>query len=98
MSSSLQASLGFRKHHHPIDFLAAGNALFNGMALYPQLYKVVTTKQVQNLATTTFLMMFVANIVWIMYGIHRKDVAIILSSILILIASGSLLVLTQLYA
>ena len=78
-------------HHHPIDYLAEANAFIGGLALYPQLYRAVKTHNVSQLSATTFLIIFVTNIVWAMYGIHRKDRAILSASALNGIAAGTLL-------
>jgi uncharacterized protein with PQ loop repeat len=82
---------GFSKHTHPIDHLAEANGLLSGIALYPQLFKVITTGETRALAPTTYLIFFVANIVWIIYGIHRRALPVLISSALNLIASGALL-------
>ncbi len=81
-------------HHHVIDYLAEGNALMNGIALYPQLAQVLRTHSAQGLSPISFAIMFVANIVWIAYGLHRKDAAVLLCSTLVIISSGSLFVLS----
>ncbi|MBP6944430.1 hypothetical protein KBD61_04120 [Patescibacteria group bacterium] len=85
------------KHHHPIDYLAEANAIFNGLALYPQLITAWRTRDVNALSPTTFAILLLANIVWVMYGIHRKDTAILVCSALVITSSSCLLVLTLLW-
>ncbi len=85
------------KHHHTIDRIAEANAVFGGIALFPQLVNVWRTHDVQALSSATFLMIFVANIIWGAYGLHRKDLAVILSSGLVLISSGGLSLLSLLW-
>lgn len=81
-----------------MDYIAEVNALIGGLALYPQLYKAVQTHDVADLSTATFFILFCTNIVWSLYGIHRKDPAILCSSCLVLIASGALLTLKILWS
>lgn len=85
------------KHRHAIDRIAEANAIFNGIALFPQLIDTWRTRDVAALSSTTFLMIFIANIIWCVYGIHRKDRAVILSSCLVIISSGGLTLLRFLW-
>ena len=85
------------KHRHLIDYIAEANALVSGFALYPQLFKVICTHEAESLSPITFGMIGSANTMWIMYGFHRKDVAVITSSSLVTIAAGSLFVLSILW-
>lgn len=86
-----------RGHHHVIDYVAEGNAFLSGLALYPQLINAVRTKDVQALSLATFLLLGTANVIWILYGIHRRDPAVIISSCLVIVAAGSLSALTILW-
>ncbi len=86
-----------RGHHHTIDRLAETNAVFSGVALFPQLLHVWQTHDVKALSSISFLIMFTANIVWALYGLHRKDTAVMLSSGLVLISSGGLSLLSLLW-
>lgn len=84
-------------HHHVIDRLAEANALFGGLALFPQLITVWRSRDVASLSSTSFLVLFIANVVWGIYGFHRKDTAVILSSCLVIISSGGLTLLSLLW-
>jgi uncharacterized protein with PQ loop repeat len=85
------------KHDHVIDRLAEANAIFSGIALFPQLVSVWRTHDVQMLSATTFIIMFVANVIWTLYGLHRKDSAVVVSSGLVLVSSGGLAILSLLW-
>ena len=85
------------EHHHAIDYLAEANALFNGLALYPQVAAAWRTHDVNALSPVTFAILFIANIIWAIYGIHRKDHAVLVCAILVIISSSSLLTLTLLW-
>ena len=73
---------------HDIDTLANWNAIFSGIALYPQAYKVFVTNSVEDLAYSTFLIILLNSLVWLGYGLHRKLPPLIVSSALNALAAG----------
>lgn len=83
----------FSRHNHRIDMLAQANALVSGFALYPQLFRLIATRETEDLSPTTFLMFFVSNAIWLVYGIHRSALPTIVSAILSVIAAGGVLAL-----
>lgn len=83
----------FDKHHHPIDKLADVNAIFNGLALLPQLVKAIHSGRTSDLSPVSFGILFICNLIWLTYGIHRKALPMILSSCPVILISGSILVL-----
>lgn len=85
--------IGFSKHKHPIDRLAELNAFVGGIALYPQLFKILATHDVSALAPTSFLIMFASNLMWYAYGWHRSALPVIISSALSALAAAGILVL-----
>ena len=85
--------LGLKKHHHPIDLLAEANALLSGIGLFPQLFKIINTHRLGDLSPSTFLIVFVTNLIWHAYGWHRKNLPTIVASALTAIASGTILLL-----
>ncbi len=85
------------QHHHTIDYLAEANAIFGGIALYPQLIEAWKTHDISGLSTATFVITFTANIIWALYGLHRKDMAVIVSAVLVIFSSGGLLAFILLY-
>jgi uncharacterized protein with PQ loop repeat len=91
MLDGFRKRLGIKRHNHPIDLLAEANSVISGIALYPQLFKVLQTRQVSDLSLTTFLIVFVTNIVWFAYAVHRRALPIMLASILNGVASAFLI-------
>ena len=89
----LRERLGLVKHNHAIDQLTIGASLLSGVALYPQVFKAFSTRQVAGLAPSTFFFMTVSNSIWIAYGIHRKSLPLVISGVLNLIASVLILVM-----
>lgn len=84
-------------HHHAIDLIADANALVSGLALYPQLIKVVATHHVNDLSVVTFYIVFFTNITWFAYGIHRRALPVLLTSVMNLGASGILIALVYMF-
>lgn len=81
-------------HRHTIDKLAEINGVVSGIALYPQVFKALTsTAVIQQLSLVTLLLILVNSFVWIVYGIHRGLTALIIASVLNFIASLVLVVL-----
>lgn len=79
------------KHRHDIDILANINALLSGFALYPQVYKVFNTGSVEDLAYSTFLIIFANSLVWLIYAQHQKIRPLFVSSMLNAAAAGYIL-------
>ncbi|MFH1621436.1 MAG: PQ-loop domain-containing transporter [Patescibacteria group bacterium] len=75
------------KHHHPIDKIAKINALLSGIALYPQLFKIIFTADVTGFSLLTYILIALNSLVWIFYAVHRKLVPLLISSVLNLLAA-----------
>ncbi|MFA6430012.1 MAG: PQ-loop domain-containing transporter [Patescibacteria group bacterium] len=97
MNNALLRRLCPGKHHHIIDLIGEINAVIGGLAAYPQLYRTLTTQAVAGLSLSMFVIIAVTNIVWIIYGIHRKALPVIIASALNLVASGWLVILIFLW-
>ena len=55
-------------------------AFFTTIANIPQTIKVIKTRNVKDLSTLTYVMLFIGMILWVFYGIIRSDVPIILAN------------------
>ncbi|MBU1034528.1 hypothetical protein KKF59_00155 [Patescibacteria group bacterium] len=84
-------------HHHPIDRIANINSLVTGIALYPQLFKIIYSHSIGDLSMATFLIIFLTNIIWHFYGWHRRTLPVIFSSALNLLASCAILFLITIF-
>ena len=80
-------------HKHPIDKIAELNGLFSGIALYPQVIKLIITKNTGDLSIYTFLFIFLNSIIWVIYARHRSLPQVLLSSLLNCIAAGFIVTL-----
>ncbi|GEM_PF-1166114 len=91
MLEALRERLGLVKHNHPIDQLTVGASLLSGVALYPQVFKALATREVAGLSPTTFFIMVITNTIWVAYGIHRKSLPLVISGVLNFIAAALIL-------
>jgi len=55
-------------------------AVLTTSAYIPQAYKTWKTKSAGNISLTMYLAMFVGIILWLIYGIHLKSLAMILAN------------------
>jgi len=55
-------------------------AILTTAAYIPQAYKTWKTKSAGNISLTMYLAMFVGIILWLIYGIHLKSLAMILAN------------------
>jgi MtN3 and saliva related transmembrane protein len=74
-----------------IGSLAAALTMF---AFFPQIFKVIKTKSTKDISLTTLVQLALGVSLWIIYGIHLKDIIIITANGVTLM---SLTVLLYLY-
>jgi uncharacterized protein with PQ loop repeat len=78
-------------HTHFVDKLAVVNGVVSGLALYPQVFKVLATGAYEGVSTATFAILLLNNIVWAVYALHRGLISLLIASILNILAAGVLL-------
>lgn len=83
----------FSKHNHPIDHLAEAASLLSGISLYPQAFKILTTKMVGDIAPSTYFIVLVTSFIWIAYGAHRKSLPLLISGSLNMVSSALIVIL-----
>lgn len=82
------------EHHHLIDGIAFLNAFISAISLFPQLYVLLYSMTArQEASALSYFLIFLNNIGWFAYGLHRKILPIVISSFLNMVASGSILFL-----
>ena len=64
------------------------------IAIIPQLVKILKTKDSKNLSLITYTLFVVVQILWICYGIGRKDLQIIISNIVCMLLSIMIILLS----
>lgn len=85
------------KHTHPLDKVAEINGLLSGIALFPQVVKVATTKTTEGLSISTFVFILMNSLIWILYARHRSLPQLLLSSLLNGLAAAILLTYIVIY-
>ncbi len=63
-----------------IQILGLAAAALTTAANIPQAYKIVKTKSTKSISTITYSLLLTGFIVWIIYGIYREDVPIIIAN------------------
>jgi uncharacterized protein with PQ loop repeat len=81
-------------HNHWIDKIALFNGFAGGIALYPQLFLLITSKvQSTGFSFVSFCLILSNSMIWLWYGVHRRIYPLIVSSLLNVLASGLILLL-----
>lgn len=80
-------------HHHLIDKLSVLNGVVTGLALYPQIYLILTSHVANTLSPLTLWLLVINNIVWVLYGVHRSLASITVAGLLSGFAAATLLVI-----
>ena len=62
-------------------------------AVLPQLSKAIRTKQVKDVSIRMFVVLVTGFVLWIIYGISRNDLPIILTNGLSLVLNGLMIIL-----
>jgi MtN3 and saliva related transmembrane protein len=63
----------------------------------PQVVYLIKTKRSRDVSITMFIIMFVAEILWIIYGVLSNDLRIIVTNVLSIIITTVMIVLCILY-
>jgi MtN3 and saliva related transmembrane protein len=74
-----------------IQLLGLLAAFFTTGANIPQAVKVIKTRSTKSLSTATYSMLFLGGLLWVVYGIMRKDIPIILANSISAILCGIIL-------
>ncbi|MBP2282473.1 MtN3 and saliva related transmembrane protein [Flavobacterium sp. CG_23.5] len=63
-----------------IQILGLAAAAFTTGANFPQTYKIIKTKSTKDISKVTYGMLFLGGIMWLIYGILKSDVPIIIAN------------------
>ncbi|MFC1728205.1 SemiSWEET family sugar transporter [Nanoarchaeota archaeon] len=77
--------------------LATIFGVVNGFANFPQIYKVFKTKSSKDLAVTTYILLTVGSIVWVLYGIEIRNIPVLVMNGLALLEFIAILIGCYLY-
>lgn len=76
-----------------IQVLGLSAAFFITVANFPQAAKVIRTRNVKSLSASTYTMLFIGMVLWVFYGIQKKDIPIILGNTISGILCGIILIM-----
>lgn len=80
-----------------IEILGITAGLCTSASLFPQIIKTIKTKKAGDESLGMFIVLLFGNSLWIYYGIHKEDVAIISTNILSLVLNIIILFLARKY-
>ena len=60
-----------------LAILATLFGVINGFANFPQIYKIYKTKSSKDISTTTYAILTVGSIVWVLYGIEIMNIPVL---------------------
>lgn len=63
-----------------IKILGLAAAVFTTAANIPQTIKVIKTRSTKSLSAATYAMLFVGMLLWVLYGLLRDDLPVILAN------------------
>ncbi len=63
-----------------IQILGLSAAVFTTGANIPQTIKVIKTRSTKSLSAATYGMLFTGGVLWVIYGVIRKDIPVILAN------------------
>ncbi|SRR3989338_9615631 len=78
------------KHHHPLDRIAEINSIISGVALFPQLFKIISTGSIVGFSILTFSIIAANSLVWLAYALHRRLKPLLISAILNFVAASGI--------
>jgi MtN3 and saliva related transmembrane protein len=73
-----------------IGYIAAGLIT---ICLMPQLFKIISTKNVDDISWLTYTLLLTAEILWLAYGIILDDLRIIVANVVSGMCSATILIL-----
>jgi len=65
----------------------------NCVQLFPQLYKTLTTRKVDDLSFYSLVLLFTTNLLWVLHGYFINDLSLIVAGLISMAVNLSLMVL-----
>jgi MtN3 and saliva related transmembrane protein len=66
-----------------IEILGIMGATLSGITFFPQVYRTWKLKSAKELSLTMILIILLSNIVWLIYGFKKNDMAIIYANLFV---------------
>lgn len=71
-----------------LETLASIVGIISSFAMFPQVYRIFKRKSAKDISITTFSFLFIAGIIWILYGLNIQSFPIVISNL-----PGSIIIL-----
>lgn len=81
----------FRPMNYWMSSIGIIAAVLTTSAFVPQAWKIIKERQVKDLSLTMYIMMFIGQLCWLIYGILLSDVPLIFANIIGCSLTGTIL-------
>lgn len=75
----------------PLAILTTIVGISMSFGYFTQTYKILKTKNVQGVSLATYLIFGTGIVIWLLYGLSRMDLPIIISNIVSLVGAGAVI-------
>ena len=75
------------------EILGYAAAIFTTAANIPQAYKIIRTRSTKDISTLTYSILFIGLVLWLVYGIYKNDLPIIIANAIAAAISGIIILL-----
>lgn len=73
-------------------------AIFTGSQFFPQVYKTFKTKRAKDLSLTTFIVVILTTILWMIYSLGIGNIIILVTNVLLFLSGLALLIMKFAYS
>jgi MtN3 and saliva related transmembrane protein len=77
--------------------IGIGASAFTAVSMLPQLFKIIKEKKAENISLLMLAVLFTGLVLWIVYGIKKDDLIIIIANSFSLFINGIIFCLTLKY-
>jgi len=75
------------------EILGYAAALLTTVSSVPQALKIIRTKETKDVSAKSYILLFTGLILWIIYGVYREDLPLILANSISALVAGTVLML-----
>jgi len=80
-----------------IDVIGYVAGFFTTICLIPQLFKIITTKSANDISISSFIVLILGQLLWVIYGILILDLRILIANIISVILGSLIIIFTLIY-
>lgn len=73
------------------NLVGAGAALLSALTLTPQVWKAFRTRHTRDLSFAMLALIVTSNVLWILHGVHRSDIALVLANVFLFVCGNVLM-------